>query len=273
MHYSHSCTVIPDCMHACTIVIAVIPGKDSTIYCSAVGPYPAFEAWSGSQFATEADNPFLLLQMSRQPARSEEPPPYSEFAMEGHVTLMESPLQVSSHTADSVLPPMDMQGHRSSMELMQESGTYTDTDLDTSFLEESGGSTYYYPPYQRTRSLDQTPANNAFVRRASLPYGLPHTHFQEEPLSHSTAIFPTRPGASSTVWGTFNLPEPLPPLHTYPVSNSAPPIMSRLPLYRPPARLPPLQQQQGQVDSRQRKKRRRKRGHTWHGEGLPVPLQ
>ena len=238
-------------------------------------------------------------------APPEDPPPYSAVAVDGQVSLLRgcSPVKQEldvgyEHTLEPWRTPLTtMQGLNSNMEIEEEGITHSfssDDGRNVSLHEESAHPTGlgYFP--QCPEHYNPAVVFSSYPRSVSVD-GLPLAPHRRSssPSVHSTSFFPPRQNSALPlepshpphppslaplhhfqetriypIPPTFP-PHPLTPPYPHPPSLAPPPTFPSHPLtppqlhyngsLHPHMRLPPLQHQT-------KRRRKRRRGHTWHGE-------
>ena len=286
---------------------------------------PHINGWTGSQFADVPFSPPLDCM-----ALPEDPPPYSEVAVDGQVSLLRgcSPVKQEldgghEHTLEPWrTPPTTIQGPDSNMEI-EEAGithSFSSDDHNVSLHEEAAHPTglgYFpqcpelynpaavFPSYSRSVSVDGLPlaphrrSSSSSVHSTTFfpprqdsalplePSHPPHPpslaplhHFQGARIYPTPPTFPSHPLTRPT-FPSHPLTPPTFPSHpltppTFPSHPLTPPTFPSHPLtppqlhyngsLHPHMRLPPLQHQT-------KWRRKRRRGHTWHGEVPAMHMQ
>lgn len=244
---------------------------------------------------------------------SEDPPPYSEQLLEGHITLMHGG-QREAHKDDSTIPneqdPMDST-------LL----TVRDVSLLNSSTQSAGFSTYLEGDYHTPSAAGEEIARHAYgdtsveyadstaevhsdsnyAVHSSTP-ARPITLRGNDPFigSHNMSTITVAPPPFQRPYRSFSLdssnvpilvdsglhrdhptanavrPFPLPP-RLLPINLQANSVQamhetaSNPPFPARPTRLPPLQGNSVvEMASQHRKRNKRRRGHSWHGEAMNI---
>lgn len=261
-----------------------------------VAHYPVVDNWTRSPIIIESNYDTPRLQDVQS---SEEPPPYTEVAQNGHISLMHS-------CSVQVYKPEDVRDQSvdltaNDLSLLETSQDH-DPDHTIPLPNWDNQEMAHYSPVranQLSHSLDVTGSRALFhPTRASSP--LPGNHSPER-------TFPVRPRSRSVDFAPLQSLQSDEPSMTFPVRPSLPPLTQTVTTLPPVGiadgqiasrevpdilfqaaraqdRLPPLQHQLSQPTVRyvhvtqrtsgggqirtHRKKTKRKRMHTWHGERI-----